>query len=84
MRGLIDIENTKSERALTVTVGIAGMALATSGVMASVLSTQISPPNQDNYKSINEAFGLSMGVGFITVIICFLIVLISRRFRHRF
>lgn len=84
LRGIIDIENTKSEKALNVTVGIAGMALATSGVTATVLSTQISPPNQGNYKSIDEAFWLSMGVGSITVIICFLIVLIYRRFRPRF
>ncbi|MEY3869054.1 MAG: hypothetical protein RLZZ338_2945 [Cyanobacteriota bacterium] len=83
LRGIIDIENTKSEKALNVTVGIAGMALATSGVTATVLSTQIRPP-QGNYKSINEALGLSMGVGFISVIICFLIVFIFRNFRHRF
>jgi hypothetical protein len=83
LRGIIDIENTKSEKALNVTVGIAGMALATSGVTATVLSTQIRPP-QGNYKSMNEAFWLSLGVGSIPVIVYLLIVFIFRNFRPRF
>ncbi|WP_449419611.1 hypothetical protein [Phormidium nigroviride] len=81
--GIIEIEQTKSDRALNTTIFIASVGLATSGVASSIISTQVkSPANPENFFSPNAAFWLSIGIGLVPLI-PFLIFKISRRFRRR-
>jgi hypothetical protein len=73
IEGIVEIEQTRSERSLTFMVGVAGIGLAASGVTASVISSK--PPN--NYKDISflksPAFVLSIGIGVVLVASAFLI-----------
>jgi len=59
INGIIEIEQTKSDRNLNKTIAIASTGLATSGVTASILSAKIS-----QYKiSVPNTFLLSFGFG---------------------
>lgn len=83
IEGIIDIEQTKSDRALNWTIFIASVGLATSGVASSIISTQVKPPaNAEKLFSPNAAFWLSIGIGLVPLI-PFLIFKIPRRFRPR-
>ncbi|WP_449417791.1 hypothetical protein [Phormidium nigroviride] len=48
IEGIINIEQTKSDRNLNMTVALASTGLATSGVTATLLSTQVSSPQNPN------------------------------------
>lgn len=83
IEGIIEIEQTKSDRALNTTIFIASVGLATSGVASSIISTQVKPPaNAEKFFSPNAAFWLSIGIGLVPLI-PFLIFKVSRRFRPR-
>lgn len=86
IEGIVQIEQTRSERNLSWTVGVAGVGLAASGVTASVISSK--PPN--TYKDISflqaPAFVLSIGIGVVFVGIAFLsreICILPYRLRRR-
>jgi hypothetical protein len=86
IEGIVQIEQTRSERNLTFIVGVAGVGLAASGVTATIISTQ--PPN--TYKDISflqsPAFLLSMGIGVVFVASAFLlreICILPNRLRRR-
>jgi len=83
IEGIIEIEQTKSDRALNTTIFIASAGLATSGVAASIISTQVkSPANLENFFSPNVAFWISIGIGLVPLI-PFLILKFYRRFLRR-
>ena len=83
IEGIIEIEQTKSDRALNTTIFLASVGLATSGVAASIISTQVkSPANLENFFSPNVAFWISIGIGLVPLI-PFLILKFYRRFLRR-
>lgn len=71
IEGIINIEQTKSEQTLAVTVGIAGLGLAVSGITATIASTQIPSPNKNNELSIPVVAGLSFGILIPFIVILF-------------
>lgn len=84
IEGIIEIEQTKSDRALNTTIALASAGLATSGIAASIISTQVkSPENPSNTIEPYPAFWGSLGIGLISVVIAFLCLTIYRRFRRR-
>ena len=83
IKGIIDIEQTKSDRTLNATIAIVGIGLATSGVAASIISTQVSnPPTPANTIAPYPAFWLSMAIGILPVAIGMIFLAIKRRFRR--
>jgi hypothetical protein len=81
IEGIIDIEQTKTERALNRAIFIASTGLATSGVTATLVSTQVkSPANDKNTMDILSATVWSI---LIPVLIICLIIKIPRRFFPR-
>jgi len=81
LRGIIDIQQTKSDRALNTTIFIASAGLATSGVTATLVSTQVySPQNDKNTMDLLMAILLSI---VIPVLVVFFVFKISRRFLPR-
>lgn len=82
INGIIEIEQTKSDRNLNKTIAIASTGLATSGVTATILSTQIADDKTkiDDHKiSVEATFFWS----FISGIVIALIVTIVTRFLPR-
>jgi len=78
INGIIEIEQTKSDRNLNKTIAIASTGLATSGVTASILSTQTQVPE---YKmSVRKAFFYSFTFG---ILVALLVALIVRQFFPR-
>ncbi|OCR02836.1 hypothetical protein BCD67_15660 [Oscillatoriales cyanobacterium USR001] len=85
IEGIIEIEQTKSERALNTTIFIASSVLGTSGVASSIISSQVKIPSKSEAYSPNVAFWLSIGIGLVPLIpfIIFKSLKIYRRFRRR-
>ncbi|MBE9129355.1 MULTISPECIES: hypothetical protein [unclassified Coleofasciculus] len=81
IQGIIDLEQTKSDRALDNTIALAGIGFAISGLTATAISVQ--QPQPASYKDISfltsPVFVLSIGFGFSAP---FLIALIYRLFRR--
>ncbi|MBD1920117.1 hypothetical protein H6F77_03165 [Microcoleus sp. FACHB-831] len=73
IQGIIDIEQTKSDRALNYTIAIASFGLGLSGVTATIISTQLAspkdPPEKINPISQSYAFGWSIAPLAIAAII---------------
>lgn len=64
IEGVINIEQTKSERNLTTMIGAVGAGLATSGVTATIASTHQTPQTyQDLRFIVSPPFILSLGIG---------------------
>jgi len=83
IKGIIDIEQTKSDRALNATIAIVGIGLATSGVAASIVSTQVSNPTTPaNAMPPYPAFWLSVAIGIFPVAIGMIFLAIKRSFRR--
>ncbi len=81
IEGIIEIEQTKSDRALNTTIFIASTGLAASGVTATLVSTQVySPQNDKNTMDLLMAIGLSV---VIPALVILLVVKFSPRFRPR-
>ncbi|MGB5963549.1 MAG: hypothetical protein WBG73_23125, partial [Coleofasciculaceae cyanobacterium] len=85
IQGIIDLEQTKSDRTLNTTIALGGIGLATSQVASAVILIQEVPkPNPDDsfltlftYQFI--VFFLSLGIGAIATYISFYLF---RRLRH--
>ncbi|MBG1269278.1 hypothetical protein [Nostoc sp. WHI] len=77
IQGIIDLEQTKSDRTLNTTIAIAGVGLATSQIASAVILAQ--PNNyQQNLRFRAEVFGWSVGIGVFFAVLIF----ISLRFRR--
>lgn len=82
IKGIIDIEQAKSDRTLNATIAIVGAGLATSGVAASIISTQVSNPEPANAMPPYPAFWLSVAIGILPVAIGMIFLAVKRRFRR--
>ncbi|MEH1829200.1 MAG: hypothetical protein V7L22_28355 [Nostoc sp.] len=77
IQGIIDLEQTKSDRTLNTTIAIAGVGLATSQIASAVILAQ---PNdyQQHLRFRAEVFGWSVGIGVFFAVLIF----IGLRFRR--
>ena len=81
IQGIIDLEQTKSDRTLNTTIAIAGVGLATSQIASAVI---LASPN--DYKNVEnlpfrvEVFIWSVGIGIVSAIVMFFIFRRLRRF----
>ncbi len=78
VQGIIDLEQTKSDRTLNTTIAIAGIGLATSQIASAVILTQ-PPKTKDPLAFRTEAFFWSLGIGAIAMLITFGILRLFRR-----
>ncbi|MDZ8240228.1 MAG: hypothetical protein RMZ69_24290 [Nostoc sp. ChiQUE01a] len=77
IQGIIDLEQTKSDRTLNTTIAIAGVGLATSQIASAVILAQ--PNNyQQHLRFRAEVFSWSVGIGIFFAVLIF----ISLRFRR--
>jgi hypothetical protein len=77
INGIIEIEQTKSDRNLNKTIAIASTGLATSGVTATILSTKIPDHNKD--LPLITAFGYSIVSGILVALIAWIVTRFFRR-----
>ncbi|NJL69157.1 MAG: hypothetical protein HC894_25505 [Microcoleus sp. SM1_3_4] len=83
IEGIIEIERAKSDRALNVTIGAAGVGIATSGVVASTYASQIKSPASDkNTWAANDVFALSIGSGIVLSLVTVILLKIINRKRR--
>ncbi len=84
IQGIIDIEQTKSDRTLNNTIAVAGIALATSQIAVAVILIQDPPKGKvslTNYRI--EVFVLSLGIGAIAALLSFIILRLLRHWKQR-
>lgn len=79
IQGIIDLEQTKSDRTLNTTIALAGIGLATSQVASAVILTQEKPNPEFSFTDRTIIFGQSIGIGIIATLIS---LLIFRRLRR--
>ncbi|MBE9226297.1 hypothetical protein IQ264_12775 [Phormidium sp. LEGE 05292] len=80
IRGMIDLDKKESDRTLTNTIIIASTGLATSSITASIISQKLpSPTAKSNAITVEQAFGLSIGIGLVGVAIAYLILRLFRK-----
>jgi hypothetical protein len=79
LQGIIDVEQTKSDRALDTTIALAGIGLAISGLTATAISVQQPQP-----KSYQDVSFLSSPIVFWSLLFSspFLIALLYRLIAH--
>jgi len=77
VQGIIDLEQTKSDRTLNTTIAIAGVGLATSQIASAVI---LATPNsyKENLPFRVEVFSWSVGIGIIFALVIWIII----RFRR--
>ncbi|WP_353930558.1 hypothetical protein WJM97_20160 [Okeanomitos corallinicola TIOX110] len=78
IQGIIDIEQTKTDRTLNNTIAIAGLGLATSQIASSVLVSQFPPPPKTPF-IITPPFYVSILTGVIVSIIAWILLTKIRR-----
>jgi hypothetical protein len=78
IEGTIEIYQAKSDRALNNTIAIAGIGLATSQIASAVILTQ-PPENKNPFAFRSEAFGGSVGIGAIAMLLTVIILRLFRR-----
>lgn len=78
IQGIIDLEQTKSDRTINTTIAIAGIGLATSQIASAVIVTQ-PPEKQDPLAYRSQAFFLSLGIGAIAMLLSWFILRLFRR-----
>jgi hypothetical protein len=80
IQGMIDLERKESDRTLTNTIIIASTGLAASSITASIISQKLpSPTERSNSISVEQAFGLSVGIGLVAVAIAYVILRLFRK-----
>lgn len=79
IQGVIDLEQTKSDRTINTTIVIAGIGLATSQIASAVIVTQ-PPEKQDPAAFRTQAFFLSLGIGAIATLLAWFILRLFRRY----
>ncbi|BAY33119.1 hypothetical protein NIES2107_50140 [Nostoc carneum NIES-2107] len=78
IQGIIDLEQTKSDRTLNTTIAIAGIGLATSQIASAVILAEI-PKDQNPTSYQTTAFSLSLGIGLIFAALTYIVLRIFRR-----
>ncbi|NEO99284.1 MAG: hypothetical protein F6K58_11490 [Symploca sp. SIO2E9] len=78
IQGIIELEQTKSDRALNNTIAVAGFGLATSGIAVTILIEQYPPPKETLFLQ-TRAFWGSLLAGAIAVIILWGFLRLIRR-----
>ncbi|MDZ7956910.1 MAG: hypothetical protein RMY34_03215 [Aulosira sp. DedQUE10] len=78
IQGIIDLEQTKSDRTLNTTIAIAGIGLATSQIASAVILAQI-PANKNPISYQIEVFSVSLAIGLIFSALAYTLL----RFRRR-
>lgn len=78
IQGIIDLEQTKSDRTLQTTIAIAGIGLATSQIASAVILAEI-PKNKNPLVYQTEVFGISLGIGLIFAALTYIVLRIFRR-----
>lgn len=77
---MLDLAKKESDRTLTNTIIIASTGLAASSITASILSSKLpSPTEKNNPISVEQAFGLSVGIGLLAVAITYLFLRLFRK-----
>ncbi|MFB2834517.1 hypothetical protein [Floridanema evergladense] len=80
IQGIIDLDKRKNDRTLTNTIIIASTGLAASSITASIISQKLpSPTAKSKSISVEQAFGLSVGIGLIAVAIAYVILRLFRK-----
>lgn len=78
IQGIIDIEQTKSDRTLSTTIAIAGIGLATSQIATSVILAEIPKgKNPLNYQTL--VFFESLGIGLFFAVLTYILLRIFRQ-----
>ncbi|BAY12084.1 hypothetical protein [Calothrix sp. NIES-2098] len=78
IQGIIDLEQTKSDRTLNTTIAIAGIGLATSQIASAVILAEI-PKNKNPLAYQIEVFSLSLAIGLIFAVLTYIVLRIFRR-----
>ncbi|MGA9382502.1 MAG: hypothetical protein WBV73_27395 [Phormidium sp.] len=80
IQGMINLDKKESDRTLTNTIIIASSGLAASTITASIISTKLPSPTAKNKPiSVEQAFGLSAGIGLFVVAIAYVILRLFRK-----
>lgn len=80
MQCILDLERKASDRTLTNTIIIASTGLAASSITASIISQKLpSPTEKSNPITVEQAFGLSIGIGLLGVAIAYVILHLFRK-----
>ncbi|MEI2579365.1 hypothetical protein V5G28_011380 [Scytonema sp. PRP1] len=79
VQGIIDLEQTKSDRTLNNTIAIAGVGLATSQIASAVILTQDKPNSDVTLFYRTQAFLWSLGIGVIAIMLTLIVLRIFRR-----
>ncbi|BAY22719.1 hypothetical protein NIES2100_24820 [Calothrix sp. NIES-2100] len=78
IQGIIDLEQTKSDRTLNTTIAIAGIGLATSQIASAVILAEI-PKDKNPISYQTQAFSISLGIGLIFAMLTYIVLRIFRR-----
>ncbi|OUL29958.1 hypothetical protein BV378_04905 [Nostoc sp. RF31YmG] len=78
IQGIIDLEQTKSDRTLNTTIAIAGIGLATSQIASAVILAEI-PKNKNPLPYQIEVFSISLGIGLIFAVLTYIVLRSFRR-----
>ncbi|AFY31117.1 hypothetical protein [Calothrix sp. PCC 7507] len=78
IQGMIDIEQTRSDRTLNTTIAIAGIGLATSQIASAVILAEI-PKDKHPLTYQTEVFIWSLGIGLIFAALTYTVLRIFRR-----
>jgi hypothetical protein len=79
VQGIIDLEQTKSDRALNNTIAIAGVGLATSQIASAVILAEIPQETKNPLAYQTQAFFWSLGIGVIAIMLTLIVLRIFRR-----
>ena len=79
VQGIIDLEQTKSDRTLNNTIAIAGVGLATSQIASAVILAEIPQETKNPLAYQTQAFFWSLGIGVIAIMLTLIVLRIFRR-----
>lgn len=78
IQGIIDFEQTKSDRNLNTTIALVGVGLATSQIASAVILVQDPNDYKDHLGFRAEVFGWSVGIGVIAIVLPLIFLRIFR------
>ena len=83
IQGIIDIEQTKSDRTLNSTIAVAGIGLATSQIAVAVILISDPPNNKVSLAYRTEVFVESLGIGAMAAILSLIILRFLPHWKQR-
>ena len=83
IQGMIDIEQTKSDRTLNNTIAVAGIGLATSQIAVAVILIPDPPDHKVSFAYRTEVFVGSLVIGAIAAILSLIILRFLRHWKQR-